>query len=158
MPQTYCPTRIIEFTTYKSSNDYSGQLRRIEYYAVEQGRDLALITNAMDFTELESTLLHKSNWSMELFFKWVKHHLKTKKFLGGSENTVRIQIYTAIISSGLVAIVHHKMRLKTPVYNAHQILGISLIDLTLLEDLFNRFNLDIDKELDGLYEPTLIDY
>ena len=94
---------------------------------------------------------------MELFFKWVKQHLKIKKFWGDSENAVRIQIYTAIISYCLVAIVHHKMKLKISVYNTLQVLGISLTDTTPLEDLFNKSNLNIDKELDGFYEPTLFD-
>lgn len=58
----------------------------------------------------------------------------------------------------LVAIVHHKMKLETSVYNALQVLGISLTDTTPLEDLFNKSNLNIDKELDGFYEPTLFDY
>ncbi len=90
-------------------------------------------------------------------FKWVKQHLKIKKFWGDSENAVRIQIYTAIISYCLVAIVHHKMKLKISVYNTLQVLGISLTDTTPLEDLFNKSNLNIDKELDGFYEPTLFD-
>ena len=89
---------------------------------------------------------------MELFFKWVKQHLKIKKFWGDSENAVRIQFYTAIISYCLVAIVHHKMKLKMSVYNTLQVLGISLTDTTPLEDLFNKSNINIDKELDGLYE------
>ena len=63
----------------------------------------------------------------------------------------------AIISYCLVAIVHHKMKLKISVYNTLQVLGISLTDTTPLEDLFNKSNLNIDKELDGFYEPTLFD-
>ena len=111
----------------------------------------------MDITALEVALLYKNRWSVELFFKWVKQHLKIKKFWGDSENAVRIQIYTAIISYCLVAIVHDKMKLKISVYNTLQVLGISLTDTTPLEDLFNKSNLNIDKELDGFYEPTLFD-
>lgn len=94
---------------------------------------------------------------MELFFKWVKQHLKIKKFWGDSENAVRIQIYTAIIAYCLVAVVHHKMKLERTVYETLQILGISLTDTTPLQDLFNKSNFSIDKELDGVYEPTLFD-
>ena len=61
------------------------------------------------------------------------------------------------ISYCLVAIVHHKMKLTISVYNTLQVLGISLTDTTPLEDLFNKSNLNIDKELDGFYEPTLFD-
>ena len=102
---------IIEFTTYKSYNDYPAQLRRVEYYDEEQDRHFVFLTNAMDITALEVALLYKNRWSVELFFKWVKQHLKIKKFWGDSENAVRIQIYTAISSYCLVVIVHHRMKL-----------------------------------------------
>ena len=69
-----------------------------------------------------------------------------------------MQEYTAITSYCLVAIVHHKMKLKMSVYNTLQVLGISLTDTTSLEDLFNKSNINIDKELDGFYEPTLFDF
>lgn len=68
------------------------------------------------------------------------------------------QIYTAIISYCLVAIVHLQMKLETSVYNALQVIGISLTDTTPLIDLFNRSNLSIDKEFDGFYEPMLFDF
>ena len=157
MPKNVMSDSIIELTTYKSHNDYPAQLRRVEYYDEEQDRYFVFLTNAMDITALEVALLYKNRWSVELFFKWVKQHLKIKKFWGDSENAVRIQIYTAIISYCLVAIVHHKMKLKISVYNTLQVLGISLTDTTPLEDLFNKSNLNIDKELDGFYEPTLFD-
>ena len=157
MPKNVLSDSIVELTTYKSHNDYPAQLRRVEYYDEEQDRYFVFLSNAMDITALEVALLYKNRWSVELFFKWVKQHLKIKKFWGDSENAVRIQIYTAIISYCLVAIVHHKMKLKISVYNTLQVLGISLTDTTPLEDLFNKSNLNIDKELDGFYEPTLFD-
>ena len=158
MPQNVLSDSVVKLTTYKSRNDYPEQLRRVEYYDEEQDRHFVFLTNAMDITALEVALLYKNRWSVELFFKWVKQHLKIKKFWGDSENAVRIQIYTAIISYCLVAIVHHKMKLETSVYNALQVLGISLTDTTPLDDLFNKSNLNIDKELDGFYEPTLFDF
>ena len=69
-----------------------------------------------------------------------------------------MQEYTAIISYCLVAIVHHKKKLKMSVYDTLQVLGISLTYTTSLEDLFNKSNINIDKELDGFYEPTLFDF
>ena len=80
-----------------------------------QNRNPAFITNTMDINTLEVALLYKNRWSAELFFKWVKQHLKIKKFWGNSEDAVRIQIYTAIISYCLVAVVHHRMKLKISV-------------------------------------------
>jgi FOG: Transposase and inactivated derivatives len=149
---------VIELTTYKSRNDYPEQLRRVEYYDEEQDRHFVFLTNAKDITALETALLYKNRWSVELFFKWVKQHLKIKKFWGDSENAVRIQIYTAIVSYCLVAIVHHKMKLERSVYETLQVLGISLTDTTPLDDLLNKSNFSIDYELDGFYEPTLFDF
>ena len=157
MPQNVLSDSIIELTTYKSHNDYPVLLRRVEYYDEEQDRYFVFLTNAMDITALEVALLYKNRWSVELFFKWAKQHLKIKNFWGDSENAVRIQIYTAIISYCLIAVVHHKLKLQMSVYNTLQVLGISLTDTTPLEDLFNKSNLNIDKELDGFYEPTLLD-
>ncbi len=137
---------------------FGNSVTRSNLAKANQNRDVVFITNAMDITALEVALLYKNRWPIELFFKWVKQHLKIKKFWEDSENAVRIQIYTAIISYCLVVIVHHRMQLKTSAYNALQILGISLTDTTPLEDLFNKSNLNINKELDGFYEPTLFDY
>ncbi len=86
----------------------------------------------MDITALEVPLLYKNRLSVELFFKWLKQHLKIKKYRGTTENAVQIQIYTAIISYCQVAIVHHISKLQISVYNTIQVLGISLIDTTSL--------------------------
>ena len=77
---------------------------------------------------------------------------------GDSENAVRIQIYSAIISYCLVAIVQSKLNIERSIYETLQILSISLTDKTPLKDLFNKSNFSIDKELDGVNEPTLFDY
>ena len=130
----------------------------VEYYDAEEKRIFTYLTNSNKISASRVAELYKNRWLVELFFKWLKQHLKIKKFWGDSENAVRIQFYTAIISYCLVAIVHHKMKLKMSVYNTLQVLGISLTDTTPLEDLFNKSNINIDKELDGFYEPTLFDF
>lgn len=79
--------------------------------------------------------LYKNRWLVELFFKWLKQHLKIKKFWGTSENAVKIQIHVAIITYCLVAIVHHDMKLNRSLYEILQILGISLTDKTTLQEL-----------------------
>lgn len=81
-----------------------------------------------------------------------------QEVLGDSENAVRIQIFTTIISYYLVAIVDDQMMLDRTIYETLQVLGISLTDTTPLQDLFNKSNFSIDKELDGFYEPTLFDF
>ena len=85
---------------------------------------------------------------VELFFKWLKQHLKIKSFWVTTENAVRIQISVAIITYWLVAIVHHDMQLKRSTYEVLQILSISLTDKTHLRDLFDKTIFNDVKELD----------
>ena len=84
--------------------------------------------------------LYKNRWLVELFFKWLKQHLKIKKFWGTSENAVKIQIHVAIITYCLVAIVHHDMKLNRFLYEILQILGISLTDKAPLQELLTVKN------------------
>ena len=88
----------------------------------------------------------QNRWQVELFFKWLKQHLKIKRFWGETENAVRIQIYCAICAYCLVAIVQHDMLLQLSTYETLQILGISLTDNSHLTDLLNRVNLQYVKE------------
>ena len=93
---------------------------------------------------------------MELFFKWVKQHLKIKKFWGDSENAVPIQIYTAIISYCLVAIVHHKMKLKISVYNTLQILEYRSPIRRLLKTSSTNLTSILTKNLTGSMNPRCL--
>lgn len=95
---------------------------------------------------------------MELFFKWLKQHLKIKKFWGTTENAVRIQIYSAICAYCLVAIVQHDMQLKRSTYEVLQILGVSLTDKTSLYDLFNNNQLNDFKELNDFNGQLLLNF
>ena len=95
---------------------------------------------------------------MELFFKWLKQHLKIKKFWGTTENAVRIQIYSAICAYCLVAIVQHDMQLKRSTYEVLQILGVSLTDKTPLFDLFNNNQLNDFKELNDSNGQLLLNF
>ena len=92
---------------------------------------------------------------VELFFKWLKQHLKIKKFWGTSENAVKIQVYSAIIAYCLVAIMQHDMKLDRSTYEVLQILGISLTDKTPLRDLFSKTKFNDVKEQSGLDGPNL---
>ncbi len=94
---------------------------------------------------------------IELFFKWLKRHLKIKKFWGTTENTVRIQISVAIITYYLVTIVQHDMKLKRSTYEVLQIFSISLTDKTLLRDLFDKTNFNDVKDLNDPLIPGLFD-
>ena len=116
-----------------------------------------ILTNDLESDALTIALLYKYRWSIELFFKWLKQHLKIKRFWGTSENAVRIQIYCAIITYCLVAIVQHDMRVERSVYEVLQILSISLTDKTPLRDLFDKPNFKNVNDLYGSIEPSLFD-
>ena len=122
-----------------------------------QDREFVFLTNAFHLTSLEIAELYKNRWQVELFFKWLKQHLKIKKFWGTTENAVRIQISTAIISYCLVAIVQHDMKLERSTYEVLQILSISLTDKTYLKELFDKTNYNDVKELNSSLLPGLFD-
>ena len=98
---------------------------------------------------LDAANLYKKRWLVELFFKWLKQHLKIKRFWGTTENAVRIQISVAIITYCLVAILQHDMRLERSTYEVLQILSISLTDKTHLRDLFDKTNFNDVKDQFG---------
>ena len=115
------------------------------------------LTNAKHLNALEVAELYKKRWLVELFFKWLKQHLKIKKFRGTTENAVRIQIAVVIITYCLVAIVHHDMKLERSTYEVLQILSISLTDKTHLSNLFDKTKFNDVKELDCPLFPGLFD-
>ena len=100
----------IELTIYGSQKGYPEHLRLVRFFDEEQQREFMFLTNATELTALQVADLYKNRWQIELFFKWLKQHLKIKKFWGTTENAVRIQIYSAICAYCLVAIVQHDMR------------------------------------------------
>lgn len=144
-------------TDVNTLKKYPEKLRLVKFYDDEQGREFAILTNAFHLTSLEVANLYKNRWQIELFFKWLKQHLKIKKFWGTTENAVRIQISAAIIAYCLVAIVQHDMQLKRSTYEVLQILSISLTDKTPLRDLFEKTNFNDVKELDYPLFPGLFD-
>lgn len=138
MPKNILSDAEIELTVYNSRKDYPDNLRLVRYYDEEQDREFMFLTNAMDLTAQQIADLYKNRWQIELFFKWLKQHLKIKKFWGTTENAVRIQIAAAITAYCLVAIVQHDMKLKRSTYEVLQILSISLTDKTPLRELFDK--------------------
>ena len=134
---------------------YPDKIRRILYWDEVNKRKFIFFTNALDISPILVAELYHQRWQIELFFKWLKQHLKIKKFWGNSENAVRIQIYSAIISYCMMAIVQKKMGIERSIYEMLQIASISLTDTTPLKDLFGKPNYNIVNELDGSTEPTL---
>ena len=148
LPKNVLTDSVIELTDVNTQKKYPERLRLVRFHDDEQDRDFAFLTNAFHLTSLEIANLYKNRWQIELFFKWLKQHLKIKKFWGTAENAVRIQICSAIITYSLVAIVQHNMQLKRSSYEVLQILSISLTDKTTLRDLFEKTNFNDVKELD----------
>lgn len=148
MPENVLSDAEIELTGYYPSKHYPKRLRLVRYHDPEQNRDFMFLTNAMSLTSLQIANLYKNRWQVELFFKWLKQHLKIKKFWGSSENAVRIQIYCAICAYCLVAIAQHDLKLEISTYETLQILGISLTDTTPLQELLSKTNLQNVKDQD----------
>ena len=134
---------------------YPDKIRRIIYWDEENKRKFIFFTNALDISSETVAELYHNKWQIELFFKWLKQHLKIKKFWGKTENAVRIQIYSAIIAYCMMAIVQKKMGIDRTIYEMLQIVSVSLTDTTNLGDLFGKPNYNIDNELNDTSEPCL---
>ena len=157
LPKNVLTDSVIELTDIITRQKYPERLRLVKYRDENQDREFVFLTNAFHLTSLEIAELYKNRWQVELFFKWLKQHLKIKKFWGTTENAVRIQISTAIISYCLVAIVQHDMKLERSTYEVLQILSISLTDKTCLKELFEKTNFNDVKELNSSLFPGLFD-
>lgn len=133
---------------YYVSKEYPKKLRRVKFYDKETNRTFVFLTNNFQVTSDQVALLYKNRWQIELFFKWIKQHLKIKSFWGTSENAVRIQIYCAIITYCLVAIVGKELKIERSTYEILQVIGISLLDKTPVNELFANTDYKDVKELD----------
>jgi IS4 transposase len=126
---------------------YPDYLRRIKYYDSDIEMEFVFITNNFEISAIDAARIYKYRWSIELFFKWIKQHLKIKSFWGHSLNAVRTQVYIAMITYLLVAIVKHQLKLKQTQYEILQILSISLLCKTPLPELFSNDYPQYVKEL-----------
>jgi len=120
--------QIIAFNGRFAAKDYPERLRRIRFKVPESGQTLVFLTNNMTLSALTIAALYKSRWQVELFFKWVKQHLRIKRFYGTSENAVKTQIWTAVAVYVLVAIVKKQLHLDASLYTLLQILSVTLFE------------------------------
>ncbi len=157
MPKNVMTDSEILLADYITSKKYKEKLRLVKFYDEKEGSEFAFLTNAFHLSALQVANLYKNRWQIELFFKWLKQHLKIKKFWGTTENAVRIQISAAITAYCLVAIVQHDMHLERSTYEVLQILSISLTDKTQLRELFEKTNFNDVKEQFGPLIPGLFD-
>jgi hypothetical protein len=128
----------IDLKGFYSSEKYPGHLRRIRFIDKETEKRFVFLTNNFDLTPEDVALLYKYRWKIELFFKWIKQHLKVKSFWGTSSNAVKIQIYTAIITYCLVVVIKSKLKSARSNYEILQILSVALLDKTPLKELLSN--------------------
>jgi hypothetical protein len=124
-----CDQRVM-LNGYYSARKYPEHLRRIRFKDPDSGKTLVFLTNNTTLPALTIAALYKSRWQVELFFKWIKQHLRIKKFLGTSENAVKTQIWCAVSTYVLIAIVKKELHLNASLYTCLQILSVSVFEKT----------------------------
>ena len=138
----------IVLTGAATSKKYPGCLRRIRYFDAETGNTLIFLTNNFKLSALTIAALYRNRWGIEIFFKWIKQHLKIQTFWGHSENAVRTQVWIAISTYLLVVITKKKLKLPQRLYEILQLISLSAFDKTPLKTLFLNENIQDVKEQD----------
>jgi len=143
----------IMLTAAKSLQDYPEHFRRVKVYDQDNDRYLVLLTNHVTLAALSVAQLFKCRWQIELFFKWIKQHLRIKAFYGTSENAVKTQIWIAISVYVLVAIVKKRLKLEASLYTILQILSVTLFEKSDINQLLTEYTIapqppDATKQLD----------
>jgi len=141
-----CDQRIVLCNFY-ASKDYPEQLRRIKFFDAETQKSLVFLTNNFELAASDIAQLYKHRWKIELFFKWIKQHLKIKSFWGRTENAVKTQIWTAVCVYVLVAIAKKRFKLKKSLYEILQVISVCPFDKTPITNLFNNSKPQNFKEL-----------
>jgi len=124
-----CDQRVM-LNGFYSAKNYPDHLRRVRFKDSESGKTLVFLTNNTTLPALTIAALYKSRWQVELFFKWIKQHLRIKRFLGTSENAVKTQIWCAVATYVLIAIVKKELHLDASLYTCLQILSVSVFEKT----------------------------
>jgi hypothetical protein len=150
-----CDQTII-LTGQKSARDYPVQLRRVKFYDVKHDKLLVFLTNNFDLPALTIADLYRCRWQVELFFKWIKQHLRIKKFFGTSENALKTQVWIAIAVYVLVAIVKKQLKSDASLYTILQILSLTLFEKTPLNQLIKN-SVNIEDEDDMTNQLNLFD-
>jgi hypothetical protein len=130
-----CDQRIA-LNGFYPSQAYPELLRRIRFKDPETGKTLVFLTNNTALPALTIAALYKSRWQVELFFKWIKQHLRIKRFIGNSENAVKTQIWCAVATYVLIAIVKKELQIDASLYSLLQILSVSVFEKTQLSQAF----------------------
>jgi IS4 transposase len=121
---------------YLTRRHYPAHLRRIRFKDPEMGKTLVFLTNQVTLPALTICALYKSRWQVELFFKWIKQHLRIKQFYGTSENAVKTQIWIAVSVYVLVAIVRKRLGLEPSLYTFLQVLSVTIFEKMPIRSAF----------------------
>ena len=132
----------VRFTTKDNREHYPLPIRRLAVYIPDLKRTFIFYTNNFHLSGNQIAFLYKNRWIVELFFKWLKQHLRVKTFWGETENAVRIQIYTAVITYCLVAIIEHELKVDRNIYEVMRIMSSALLTRESLESLL----IQVDEE------------
>jgi Domain of unknown function (DUF4372)/Transposase DDE domain len=147
--------QVIELHGFYVRKDYPERLRRIRYFDAEKNKRLIFLTNHVALPAFTIAELFRCRWKIELFFKWIKQHLRIKAFYGTSENAVKTQIWIAISVYVLAAIVKKKLKLKASLYTMLQILSVSLFEKTPLFQLLSQIKPE-EKKADSSNQLKLL--
>ena len=139
----------IRFTGTQSIIDYPAPLRRVSFYDTEKNRKLIFITNNFELTPLCIAQLYRKRWQVELFFKWIKQHLRITAFYGNSDNAVRTQIWIAVAVYVLVAILRHRLGSHLSMADVLQVLSVNAFEKTPINTLLSQ----ISRTLPGTCDP-----
>jgi hypothetical protein len=129
--------QIISLTGFYTSRDYPDKLRRIKYHDIQRDKHLIFLTNNFSLQTLLVAKIYKDRWKIELFFKWIKQHLRIKSFYGTNQNAVKTQIWIAVSVYLLVAIVKKRLHINLSLYTLLQILSISIFETSPILGLTN---------------------
>lgn len=132
--------QIVRLKGYYAGKDYPERLRRIKYFDAGMNKKLVFLTNNFTLPATTIAELYRCRWQVELFFKWLKQHLRIKAFYGTSENAVKTQIWIAISVYVLVAILKKRLKLRQSLYTILQILSVSLFEKMPISQLFSQDN------------------
>ena len=127
----------VALTVFYSRKGFEAPLRRIKFMDPESGKRLVFLTNNFALPALTITQLYRMRWQVELFFKWIKQHLRIKAFFGTTENAVKAQIWIAVSVYVLVAIIKKRLNLSASLYEILQILSLTMFERTPLDQLLN---------------------
>ena len=145
----HCDQTIV-LTGVNSATDYPQPLRRIKYHDAQTGKTFNFLTNNFAVPAQTVADLYRYRWQVELFFKWIKQHLRIKSFFGTSENAVKSQIWTAISVYVLVAIIKKRLGIKADLYTILQVLSLTLFEKTTLKQIFTEEDFTMQDRKDAI--------